>query len=80
MQTTIETLSAFNNDILQKINATSRDLWSRGEVAELVGTHPGTVARWERQGKLRAMKFNSRVVRYPKEEILRLLADGRTVA
>ena len=51
-------------------------LLSRREVGERCGVHPGSVARWERQGLIKAVKLNSRVTRYPESELMRFIANG----
>ena len=52
-------------------------LVSRKEVAKLAGVHPGTVKRWERRDKvLTPIRINSRVVRYNKAEVEKLLGGS----
>lgn len=56
------------------IHFTRTGLVSRKEVAEMAGVHPGTVKRWERRDKvLTPIRINSRVVRYNKAEVEKLL-------
>ncbi len=44
------------------------------EAAEMLGLHPETLRRWDRSGKLRAVKVNERGDRrYAKDDILKLL-------
>ena len=50
------------------------ELLSRKQVAEIAGVHPGTVKRWECRDKaLTPIRINSRVVRYDKVEVDKLL-------
>lgn len=49
-------------------------LLSRRQVGDLMGVHPGSVARYERAGLLKAIKINARVVRYPASEVQRLIS------
>ena len=44
-------------------------LLSRKEVAERVKCHPRSIARAERRGELKGIKFNSRLVRYDPTEV-----------
>jgi len=60
-----------------KIHITRSGLVSRKEVAKLAGVHPGTVKRWERRDKvLTPIRINSRVVRYNKAEVEKLLGGS----
>jgi excisionase family DNA binding protein len=55
-----------------------RVLYSLAEVAQLLGVHYETVARWVRAGKLRGIKLSRRKVVVAKEELDALLAgDAR---
>ena len=63
------------------LHITRSGLVSRKEVAKLAGVHPGTVKRWERRDKvLTPIRINSRVVRYNKAEVEKLLggSDGNS--
>lgn len=51
-------------------------LLSRRQVGELIGVHPGSVARYQREGLLKAVKINARVVRYPETEVRRFIAQA----
>jgi predicted site-specific integrase-resolvase len=51
-------------------------LLSRRDIARICNVHPGSVARWERQGLLTAVKINARVTRYRAEEVERLIANA----
>lgn len=42
----------------------------------MCGVHPGSVARWERQGLLTAVKINARVIRYRENDVSRLVASA----
>jgi len=46
-----------------------------GEVASDLGVHPGTLARYVRQGRLRAVKVGRRKLILP-DEVRRFLTDG----
>ena len=50
---------------------------SRKEAALIFGVHPGSLKRWEKTGKLRAIKLTARCVRYNKAEVLQLLEGVR---
>lgn len=55
-------------------------LLSRRQVGELIGVHPGSVARYDRAGLLKGIKINARVVRYPEAEVQRFISSGVAVA
>jgi len=46
---------------------------SRIETSEIFKVHPGSLKRWEKSGKLRAIKITPRCVRYLKSEVLAIL-------
>jgi hypothetical protein len=58
------------------MNTTALRLLSRRDVAIICNVHPGSVARWERQGLLTAVKINARVTRYREDDVLRLVASA----
>ena len=49
---------------------------SRQQVADDFGVCVHTIARWEKQGLLKAVRINARVIRYRREDVLRLLNDA----
>jgi len=51
-------------------------LVSRREVASRIGCNPKTVQRAERRGELKAVKFNSRFVRYRRSDIEAWIANS----
>jgi predicted site-specific integrase-resolvase len=51
-------------------------LLSRRDVGRMCGVHPGSVARWERQGLLTGIKLNARVTRYRAEDVTRLVVNA----
>lgn len=53
-------------------------LLSRRQVGEILGVHPGSVARYERAGLLPAVKINARVTRYAEAEVRKFIASART--
>ena len=54
------------------------ELLSRKQIAKMAGVHPGTVKRWEYRDKsLTPIRINSRVVRYDKAEVDKLLGGTR---
>jgi len=53
-----------------------RVLYTMSEVAEVLGVHYETVARWVRTGKLRGVKLSRRKVVVPQEQLDALLAEG----
>lgn len=57
----------------------STDLITIQEAAEMLGLHPETLRRWDRSGRLKAVKVNERGDRhYVKEEVLKLLKKYTT--
>ena len=52
-------------------------LMSRREVAALIGVHTETIKRYQRKGLLPAIVFNSRLIRYERTEVDRLIQDGK---
>ncbi len=51
-------------------------LLTRKEVGHLLRLHPGTVKRLEHRGALKSIKLNSRVTRYLRSEVQKLIAAG----
>jgi DNA-binding transcriptional regulator YhcF (GntR family) len=51
-------------------------LLSRRQVGEMIGVHPGSIARYERLGQLKAVKINARVTRYLETEVRRFIAQA----
>ena len=50
------------------------------EAAEMLSVHPETLRRWDRQGKLKAVRFGSRGDRrYRKEDLDRFIKGRRGV-
>lgn len=47
--------------------------------SEALGVSPRTLRNWTRAGKVRAVRFSRRCVRYPESELARLLAAGEGV-
>ena len=59
-------------------HASRPELLSRKKIAKMAGVHPGTVKRWERRDKvLTPIRINSRVIRYDKAEVDKLLGRSR---
>ncbi len=52
-------------------------LMSRREVASMLGVHTETIKRYQRKGLLPAIVFNSRLIRYERTEVERLIQEGR---
>ena len=60
------------------LHASRPELLSRKQVAKMAGVHPGTVKRWECRDKvLTPIRINSRVIRYDKAEVDKLLGGPR---
>lgn len=60
------------------LHASLPELLSRKQVAKMAGVHPGTVKRWERRDKvLTPIRINSRIIRYDKVEVDKLLGRSR---
>jgi predicted site-specific integrase-resolvase len=58
------------------MHTTALRLLSRRDVAKICNVHPGSIARWERQGLLTAIKINARVTRYREDDVSRLVASA----
>lgn len=56
------------------------DLLSRKFVARLLSVHVATIKRYERAGKLPAVRFNSRSVRYKRTDVESLIAKSSVSA
>jgi len=56
------------------------DLLTRQQVARRLSVHPGSVKRWQREGRIKAVVLNCRVTRYEASEVERLIEDGRVQA
>lgn len=52
-------------------------LLNRRQVGEMLGVHPGSVARYERAGLLPAVKINARVTRYAEAEVRKFIGAAR---
>jgi hypothetical protein len=55
----------------------SNEFYSRLQVAKKIGCGPSTVAELEKNGKLTAHKFSSKLLRYPAAEVLALIEEAR---
>ena len=55
----------------------SGPLLSRKEVARFLGCHIETVKRMQRRGQLPAIILNSRLIRYERADVERLIQEGR---
>ncbi len=53
------------------------NLLSRRQVARLLGVHTETIKRYQRRGLLPAIVLNSRLVRYERIAVEKLLERGR---
>lgn len=50
------------------------------EAAEMLGVNPETLRRWDRSGKLLAVKINKKGDRrYKKEDIEKLITNGKSI-
>lgn len=61
---------------LMIIQSRTPPLLTEREFAFRLGVHSKTVARWRRQGRLRASYVGPRSIRYSIEELERFLADA----
>jgi len=52
-------------------------LLSRKDISKLAHVHPKTVARAEARGELTPIRFNSRLVRYRKSNVIRWIANAQ---
>lgn len=62
------------------ITMSGRVFYTLAQVAQIVGVHYETVARWVRTGKLRGVKLSRRKVVVPKEQLDAFLAGVATAA
>lgn len=46
------------------------------KAAEILGVHPVTLRRWEKEGKIRCIRTPSSQRRFPRSEVLRLLGEN----
>jgi predicted site-specific integrase-resolvase len=53
-----------------------RRLLSRRQVGALLGVHPGSVARYERAGRLKSVRINSRTIRYFADEVEKFIISA----
>jgi excisionase family DNA binding protein len=51
-------------------------LLSRAQVAQRLGTCPHTVARLTRKGLLPCLRFNSRLIRYKREDVDKFISSA----
>ena len=49
------------------------------QAAEILGCNPRTIQRYEREGKLKAIRVSSRMVRYDLRQVERLAEQGAAV-
>lgn len=49
---------------------------TRRQVADIVLVCPHTIARMEKTGQIKVVKFNRRLIRYPRSEVQRLLQEA----
>lgn len=59
---------------------THESLLTRKEAAHILGVSIATVKRWQHSGKLTAIVFNSRTVRYRTSEISRLVSESEVAS
>ena len=69
-----ETLGPDDRQAILKVcrypkTASRRKLITVRQAAEIIGCHPKTVQRYERQGVINAIRLSKRKVRYVKQEI-----------
>ena len=50
---------------------------SRRQVADLLGLHTETIKRYQHQGRLKAIILNSRLIRYERADVEKLLQSGK---
>lgn len=49
---------------------------TRKQAAKIFGIHPGSLKRWEKTGRIRAIKITPRTVRYNAAEIRAMVEGG----
>lgn len=64
---------------ITNLTGRGRLLYSREETAEILSLSVHTVARDVRMGRIKARKYGRRVL-IPREEVLRIAADGMSEA
>jgi len=57
-------------------NNTPDALLSRRQVAALLGVSTETIKRADRSGRLKALRFNSRLVRYRRADVERMINEA----
>jgi hypothetical protein len=55
----------------------SNEFFSRLQVAQKIGCGPAAVAELEKRGKLTAYRFSSKLLRYPADQVHRLIEDAK---
>ena len=64
-------------EIKKQASPEASRLMSRREVASMLGVHTETIKRYQHQGRLKAIILNSRLIRYERAEVEKLLQSGR---
>jgi hypothetical protein len=49
---------------------------TRKQAAKIFGVHPGSLKRWEKSGKLRAIRITARSLRYDLRDIEAIISGG----
>lgn len=62
-------LAAAENEPIKK----KQKMLTRKEVATILGVHPGSVKRYDKNGLLHPIRITNRLVRYDENEVLALL-------
>jgi predicted site-specific integrase-resolvase len=65
-----------SNDTKQKVEKPSGGLLTRQDLADLFQVCTHTIQNWERQGKLKAIRINARVLRYDLAQVQNLQQEA----
>ena len=74
-----DTSEAEKKRILQLIKQPEQqrlETLTRKQAAKIFGIHPGSLKRWEKTGRIRAIKITPRCVRYDRREVEAMIAGG----
>jgi hypothetical protein len=52
------------------------ETFTRKQTAKIFGVHPGSLKRWEKSGKLRAIRITARSLRYDLRDIEAIISGG----
>lgn len=62
--------------LLKQPDRSKLETLDRKQTAKIFGVHPGSLKRWEKSGKIHAIKITPRCVRYDRREIEAIIEGG----